>query len=187
MQRDIAVNLVPTPRPAEAVLAGLNVSFQSADPKLAMRDHRASRRSCSSRRTCVTVRRRPWARASFSTRSWPTSATGSSSSKPRSKPLRAQSRGGQVTQTDLLPYEVLRERYRALLVRREEARSAEPTRSGVELGEQFKKVAEAARLPRAAARSEPLAWGQPHRRARGSRGRPRARRPCAADRRIAAG
>ena len=59
--------------------------------------------------------------------------------------LRARNRGGQVSQADLLPYEVLRERYRTLLVRREEYRSV-ANQERRELGEQFK-VAEAARLP----------------------------------------
>ena len=135
---------MPTPRPAEAVLAGLNVSFQSADPKLAMRiterlaalfleenlrdrEMQAVGESQFLDAELADVRRRLI------------------ELETSLEALRAQSRGGQVSQADLLPYEVLRERYRALLVRREEYRSASNLERR-ELGEQFR-VAAAARLP----------------------------------------
>jgi uncharacterized protein involved in exopolysaccharide biosynthesis len=59
--------------------------------------------------------------------------------------LRAQDSRGQVSQAELLPYEVLRERYRSLLVKREEYRSAANLERR-QVGEQFK-ILEAARLP----------------------------------------
>lgn len=144
MQRDIAVNLVPTPRPAEAVLAGLNVSFQSADPKLAMRiTERLAALFLEENlrdREMQTVGESQFLDAELADVRRRLIELETSL-----EALRAQSRGAQVSQADLLPYEVLRERYRALLVRREEYRSASNLERR-ELGEQFR-VAAAARLP----------------------------------------
>jgi len=144
MQRDIAVNLVPTPRPADAVLAGLRVSFQSADPKLAMRiterlaalfveENLRDREMLVEGETqfldaeLADVRRRLVELEAGLER------------------LRAPNPRQPLSQADLLPYEVLRDRYRQLLVRREETRSV-VDRQRRQIGEQFK-IAEAARVP----------------------------------------
>jgi hypothetical protein len=55
--------------------------------------------------------------------------------------LRAQDRRRPLSQADLLPYEVLQERYKALLIKREDTRTASEF-----VGEQFK-IVDPARLP----------------------------------------
>jgi uncharacterized protein involved in exopolysaccharide biosynthesis len=59
--------------------------------------------------------------------------------------LRVQNGRRPLSQTDLLPYEVLQQRYKALLIKGEESRIAANFERG-EMGEQFR-VIEAARLP----------------------------------------
>ncbi len=144
MRRDIAVNFLPAVRPAEAVLAGLRVSFQSADPKLAMRitERLASlfvEENLRDREMLVQgesqffdteladVRRRLVELEAGLER------------------LRASNPRQPLSQADLLPYEVLRDRYRQLLVRREEIRSASNLERRA-LGEQFR-IVEGARVP----------------------------------------
>jgi len=144
MQRDISVNLVPTPRPADAVLAGLRVSFQSEDPKLAMRiterlaslfvqENLRDREMQVQHETLfldtelADVRRRLIELEAGLER------------------LRVSNPRQPLSQADLLPYEVVRDRYRQLLVRNEEARSVANLERR-QLGEQFR-IVEGARVP----------------------------------------
>ena len=144
MQRDIAVNLVPTPRPADTVLAGLRVSFQSEDPKLAMR--------ITERLAALFIQE--------NLRDREMQALGQSlfldaelaDARRRLVELeaglerqRASNPRQPLSQADPLPYEVVRDRYRQLLVRSEEIRSAENLERRA-LGEQFR-IVEGARVP----------------------------------------
>jgi len=61
--------------------------------------------------------------------------------------LRAQNRGRPLSQADLLPYEVLKERYKTLLIRSEEARIASNLERR-QIGEQYR-ILDPARLPEA--------------------------------------
>ena len=140
MQRDIGVNLLSS----EADLGAFNVSFVSSDPRTAMRiterlaslfveenlrDREAQVESTSELIDSQVAELRDRIMAYEATL----------------ETLRANSAGRPLSQADLLPYEVLQERYKALLVRSEEARIAAYLERR-QVGEQFR-IVEAARVP----------------------------------------
>jgi uncharacterized protein involved in exopolysaccharide biosynthesis len=144
MQRAIAVNFEPTPRPADAVLAGLRVSFQSADPQLAMR--------ITERLAALFVQENLRDREMLVEGESQFFDAELADVRRRLVELEAgleRLRTGNprqpLSQADLIPYEVVRERYRQLLVRREETRSVANLERR-QLGEQFK-IVEGARVP----------------------------------------
>ena len=144
MQRDISVNLVLTPRPADAVLGGLRVSFQSADPKLAMRitERLASlfvEENLRDREMQVQVG------TQFLDAELADVRRRLIELEAGLERLRVSNPRQPLSQADLLPYEVVRDRYRQLLVRSEEARSVANLERR-QLGEQFK-IVEGARVP----------------------------------------
>jgi len=144
MQRDIAVNFLPAPRPADAVLAGLRVSFQSADPKLAMR--------ITERLAALFVQENMRDRemqvageTQFFDAELADVRNRLIELEAGLERLRASNPRQPLSQADLLPYEVVRDRYRELLVRREETRSVANLERR-QIGDQFK-IVEGARVP----------------------------------------
>ena len=136
MRRDIAVEFLAGEARSDNAVGGFKVSFESPNPTLAMkiterltslfveenlrqREGQAAGMSLFLDAEIADVRRRLI--------ELETSLEG----------LRARNRGGQVSQADLLPYDVLRERYKALLVRREDT-GASPTWSGARLANSSK-------------------------------------------------
>ena len=143
MQRDISVNFVPAPRQTDTVLAGLNISFQSADPKLAMRitERLTSlfvEENMRDREMLMAVQSQRVDSEIFDVRQRLTEAEYALN-------LRRQRYGEPPRQAELIAFEVLRDRYRQLLVRREEIKSTESLERRA-LGEQFR-IVEGARIP----------------------------------------
>ncbi len=140
MQRDIGVNLLSS----EDDLGAFNVSFVSSDPRTAMRitERLASlfvEENLRDRETQVE-----------STSDFIDSQIAELRGRiiayeATLETLRANSAGRPLSQADLLPYEVLQERYKALLVSGEESRIA-AYRERRQVGAQFR-IIEAARVP----------------------------------------
>lgn len=144
MRRDIAVNLL-TPDSQNDEVGGVNVSFVSSDPTLAMK--------ITERLVSLILEenvRQSDLQAEGATVEFLDSQIDDARSRiiayeKTLEALRAQNGRRPLSQADLLPYEVLRERYKALLIRAEEARMA----TGIErrtIGEQFR-IIDPPRLP----------------------------------------
>jgi uncharacterized protein involved in exopolysaccharide biosynthesis len=143
MRRDIEIDLLSDDAQGSDV-GGFNVSFVAADPKVAMRitERLASlfvEENLRGRETQV-----GWTGELIDAAIADLRGRIIASEKTLEK-LRAQPGGRSLSQADLLPYEVLLERYRALLVRSEESK-VEGTLERRSIGEQYR-IVDAARLP----------------------------------------
>ena len=144
LRRDITVNLVAPSDEGERDLSGFRVSFESSDPQLAMKvtqrltamilQENLQRRQVDVESTArfvevqiADVRRRIIA------------------SEKTLGDLRQQSGGRALSQADLLPYEVLLDQYKALLLMSEQSRMAISAERRL-IGEQFRVIA-GARVP----------------------------------------
>ena len=145
MQRDIAVNLVPTPRPADSGPGRAEGQLPVGRPQAGHEDHRAPRRRCSSQENMRDREMLVEGETQFLDAELADVRRRLVELEAGLERLRAPNPRQPLSQADLLPYEVLRDRYRQLLVRREETRSAVDCQRR-QIGEQFK-IAEAARVP----------------------------------------
>ena len=144
MRRDIAVEFLAGDARTENTVGGFKVSFESSNPTLALK--------ITERLASLFVEENLRQREGQATGATQFLDAEIADLRRRLieletsvEELRARNGRGQVSQADLIPYEVLRDRYKTLLIRREEYRSV-ANQERRELGEQFK-VAEAARLP----------------------------------------
>ena len=144
MRRDIAVEFLAGDARTENAVGGFKVSFESSNPTLALK--------ITERLASLFVEENLRQREGQATGATQFLDAEIADLRRRLieletsvEELRARNGRGQVSQADLIPYEVLRDRYKTLLIRREEYRSV-ANQERRELGEQFK-VAEAARLP----------------------------------------
>ena len=144
MRRDIAVEFLAGDALTDNAVGGFKVSFESSNPKLALK--------ITERLASLFVEenlRQREGQADGMTQFLDTEIADVRRRlielETSLEDLRTRTRGGQVSQADQLPYDVLRERYKSLLIRREEYRSV-ANQERRERGEQFR-VAAAARLP----------------------------------------
>ena len=144
MRRNISVELLGAGQPDNEGAAGFRVSFESSNPQLALK--------ITERLTSLFVEenlRQAEGRADVVNQFVEAEIADVRSRlvelEATLEKQQAQKGQGAVSRAEVLPYEVLQERYRMLLVRREDYRSA-ANLARRQLGAQFK-VAQAAQLP----------------------------------------
>jgi uncharacterized protein involved in exopolysaccharide biosynthesis len=143
MRRDIEIDLLSDGAPSDDV-GGFNVSFVASDPTVAMK--------ITERLASLFVEEN--LRGRESQVSWTSELVDTALADVRGRiiahentleKLRAQRGTRPLSQADLLPYDVLLERYRALLIKSEEAK-VEAQLERRSIGEQYR-IVDAARLP----------------------------------------
>ena len=144
MRNDIAVTFLGSDSSQENAQGRFSVSFESRDPKLAMR--------IAERLTAMMVQENLHRReidvetaTQFVAAQIADMRTRIIAYEKTLDDLRKQSGGRPLSQADLLPYEVLQERYKALLVMSEQSRMAGNLERR-QIGEQFK-IIDGARMP----------------------------------------